>query len=294
MFGRRLRLALRACLVSMPVGGDDQLGIRRKSILRPDCTLLAVEATIVVVLRVADGRMIRVVGLDQDLRGTGATAGPAGHLGEQGECALGRAVIRKVKAGVRIDDADGGHPGQVESLGHQLRTHQHVCVARDHLIEDQVGGIDRLHHVTVEPNHAGGGEQRAHLLLDALGTDAEALDVSAAAGGAAAGHRLRAAAVVTLQPPQRRVVDKGDATVRALAHLAAVAAEDEGCQAAAIQEENRLLPAFERSSHRGLELPAERAELSAGDLLSHVDHRDRWQRPALGAVWQLEQVRAAR
>ena len=99
---------------------------------------------------------------------------------------------------------------------------------------------------------------------------------------------------MTLQPPQRRVVDKGDATVRALAHLAAVAAEDEGCQAAAIQEENRLLPAFERSSHRGLELPAERAELSAGDLLSHVDHRDRWQRPALGAVWQLEQVRAAR
>src|SRR5205823_6663929 len=220
-----------------------------KAVAPPDLEPLTVEAPVVAMLRVADGRMIRVVGLDQDLRGTSATAGPPGHLGEQAEGALRRAVIRKVKAGVRIDDADGGHPGQVESLGHELRTHQHVRVAREHLIEDQVGGIDRLHYVTVEPDHAGGGEQRAHLLLDALGTDAEALDVSAAAGGTAAGHRLRAAAVVTLQPAQRRVVNKRNATVRALAHLAAVAAENEGCQAAAIQEQNRLLPAFERSSN---------------------------------------------
>src|SRR5207248_8755338 len=74
MFGRRLRLAFGARLVAVPVSRNDQLGIRRESILRPDCTLLAEKAAIVMVAGVADRGVIGGIRLDEDLRrGTAAT-----------------------------------------------------------------------------------------------------------------------------------------------------------------------------------------------------------------------------
>src|ERR1700736_1986014 len=67
MFSGRLRLELRASLVPMPVGGQDQLGEGRKSIGAPDLELLAIEAPVVVVTSMANGGMLRCVGLDEHL-----------------------------------------------------------------------------------------------------------------------------------------------------------------------------------------------------------------------------------
>src|SRR5207253_8215711 len=145
---------------------------------------------------------------------------------------------------------------------HHLGAHQHVRIAGEHLIKDQVGGIRRLHHVPIESNHPGGWKQGSHLLLDALGANTEAFDETAAAGGAAAWHWLAAAAVMALQPAQGGVVDERHATVRALANLAAIAAQDEGGQAAAVQKENRLLATFQGSSHGRLEVLAGGAEMA--------------------------------
>ena len=150
-----------------------------------------------------------------------------------------------MQAGVGIDHADGGHLGQVQALGHQLRADQHVRLPRAHLVEDEVGRVRCLHHVPVEPKHARVWKQCPDFLLDAFRADAETLDVAAAAGRAAAWQRLGAATVVALQPAQRRVVDKGYAAVQTLARLAAVATEHEGRQPTAIQKEDRLLTALE-------------------------------------------------
>src|SRR5207245_6196727 len=127
-------------------------------------------------------------------------------------------------------------------------------------------------------------KQGPHLLFDAFGADAEALDVAAAAGRASARKRLGAAAVVALQAAQGRVVDEGDAAVRTFARLAAVAAEDEGRQPAPIQEQDRLLAALQRSTDCRVQLAAQGAEVLRRNFGTHIDDGDRWQRPAQGAV----------
>src|SRR5207302_10107921 len=105
----------------------------------------------------------------------------------------------------------------------------------------------------------------------------EALDVTAAARGTAARHRLRAAAVVTLQSVEAGVIHESDAAMGTLAHLAAIPAEHEGGQAAPVQEQNRLLAPLERTGDGGLQVATQRAEVLRRDLLSHVDDRHRRQ-----------------
>src|SRR5207248_9585918 len=58
MFGGCLRLEIGACLVTMPVGCNDQLAEGRKSIGAPDLELSAVAAAIVAGPGVATGRIV--------------------------------------------------------------------------------------------------------------------------------------------------------------------------------------------------------------------------------------------
>ena len=88
------------------------------------------------------------------------------------------------------------------------------------------------------------------------------------------------------------MVDEGDAAVRTFARLAAVAAEDEGRQPAAIQKQDRLLMALQRSADCRLQLAAQRAEVLRRDFGAQIDdgHGREW--PAAGAMRELQQMLA--
>lgn len=73
-----------------------------------------------------DGWGVRGEGLDDHLPFQVAAAGAAGDLGEQLEGAFAGAEIGDVEAEVRIEDADEGDIGEVESLGNHLGADEDV------------------------------------------------------------------------------------------------------------------------------------------------------------------------
>src|ERR1700737_5578483 len=113
MFGGRLCLPLRTGLVSVSVGGHDQLRKWRKPVGAADLQFLPEKAAVIVVASVTDRGMIGRVGLDEHLRRRAAATSPASHLGQQAEGPLRRTVVGKMEAGIRVDDARGGPLGRV-------------------------------------------------------------------------------------------------------------------------------------------------------------------------------------
>ena len=98
---------------------------------------------------------------------------------------------------------------------------------------------------------------------------------------------------MTLQAVQAGVINERNAAMRALAYLTAIAAHHERRQPSAIQEQDRLLLARQRSADRDLQLAAQGTSVLRGDLFTHIDDRDRGQGTTLGAMGQLEQVLTA-
>ena len=78
------------------------------------------EAFEVVVAGELDGGAVGDEGLDEDFAFHFATAGPSGHLGEEGKGAFAGAEVGGVEGEVGIEDADEGDVGKVESFGNHL------------------------------------------------------------------------------------------------------------------------------------------------------------------------------
>src|SRR3970282_1099873 len=91
----------------------------------------------------------------------------------------------------------------------------------------------------------GAGEEGADGLLHLLGADAQEAQRPAPAARAEVGRAAPGPAVVAAQLLGGGVVGEGDAASRAGDGVAAGAARQEAGEAAAIQEEERLLPAVQ-------------------------------------------------
>ena len=128
---------------------------------------------------------------------------------------------------------------------------------------------------------------RAHLLLDALGAEAEQRSVGRAAARAALGRRAAVLAVVAAQRAVGRVVDEPDVAVGAALGVAALEAQDPRREAAPVQEQDRLRARAQRLGERArsgrdrIELAPARRRLA---LAREVDDLDRGQRLAADPV----------
>ena len=201
------------------------------------------------------------MGLDEHAARLVAAPGAAGDLLDLLEAALGRAQVAAGEAEVGIDHADQGQVGEVIALGDQLGADDDVDRAGFHRADelgraqrrpDGVGGDDRGARI---------GEQLGDLVGDALDAGAAGDQaVLLAALGAGLGRRHHMAAMVAGEAVHQPVLDHPGGAVGALEAVAAVAAQGQRREAAAVEEQQRLLAALEI----GLELRDQRAAPASG------------------------------
>jgi hypothetical protein len=139
------------------------------------------KAVIVVRCRRNDGRMRWRVRLDNDGTRLLAAPGSATDLGDEVEGTFAGGKVGNVQHCVGRDHAHQVKTRHVEALGNHLRAYQHVNGAVVQAAVDlvEIGGRQA---VAVETSHAGGGEELAYFLLDALGAAAEVAQVGTVAG----------------------------------------------------------------------------------------------------------------
>src|SRR6185295_12377440 len=135
-------------------------------------------------------------------------------------------------------------------------------------IADARGEIARQQHA------ARLGEERCHLLVDALDTwPARHERMLGAAIRADLGDRREGAAMVAFEPPAKAVLDQPGGAIRALEFEAAIPADGDWRIAAAIEKEERLLPA-RQSLGDGLDQNRREPFAAFGRARAHVDRRD--------------------
>ena len=217
-----------------------------------------------------DGRG-RIVRLDEDAAGLFPAPRASGHLHDLLEAALGRAQVAALEREIGIDHADQREVGEVVALGDQLGAHDDVDVARLHRADefggarggpDGVGGDDRSLRV---------GEQCRDFVGDALDTRATGHQrVFLAAFGAFGRRGHDVAAMVARQPCHQPVFDHPGGAVGALEAVAAIPAQRQRGETAAVEEQERLLARLEI----GLEFAHQRGRepaLAVGRVLRQVD-----------------------
>ena len=179
-------------------------------------------------------------------------AGPAGHLGEQLEGALGGPEIGDLQAQVGVEDAHQGEHGEVVALGQHLGAHQDVHLAQFRGQQPRLQGAPAQGGVPVQAQDPGGREQAAQLVLDLLGALPHPAQVLGAAVDAdLRRHRLEAAQVAA-QAVGALVVGEAHGAVRAVEGLAAGPAHPEVLEAPAVQQQHALLAPLQGLGH-GLE-----------------------------------------
>ncbi|MBE7452555.1 MAG: hypothetical protein HS111_27850 [Kofleriaceae bacterium] len=218
--------------------------------------------------------------------------GAAGDLRQELEGALLGAEVRQRQRGVGAQDADEGDAGEVVALGHHLGADQDVdLAARDpgqHRLGAGAGG-----DVAIEAGDASLGPALGHRQGDALGPQPVALD--AAAGGArraGLGDAVGEVAVVTDQAIGRAVVGHRHRAVPAAERVAAGLAHHEGREAAAVEEQDRLL-AGSQGLVDGAGQRRRQHALAVGQPAPEVDDLDRRQRGARGAAGHDQEPEAA-
>ena len=96
-------------------------------------------------------------------------AGAASHLHELREQAFGRAEIMREQHGIGVEHTHQPQAREVVALGHHLRAHQDVDLARVHRREQRFGAAFPARAVGVDAQDARLGKQLGQMLLDALG-----------------------------------------------------------------------------------------------------------------------------
>ena len=99
---------------------------RRVSEKPPVGDLLLIKADVILVCRVADRIVFRLIGLDHDIPGLCPPACAAGRLCEQLEGSLRSPVIISVQGQVRHEDPHQGHAGEIVSFDDHLGPQQDV------------------------------------------------------------------------------------------------------------------------------------------------------------------------
>ena len=180
-----------------------------------------------------------------------APPGASGDLHDLLEGPLRRPQIAAIEAEIGVDHADQGEIGKVIALGHKLRADDDVDRPRLHPGDELRrlgGGPDR---VAGDDRGARFGEQRRHLVGDALDAGAAGDQaVFLAAFGAGAGRRLDMAAMVAGEAADQPVLDHPGGAIGALEAMPAGAAQGQRGETAAVEEQQRLarrVPAFPRS-----------------------------------------------
>ena len=206
--------------------------------------------------------VVGAVGLHQHPAGPVAPPGPAGHLRHELEGPLGGAEVGHVQRRVGVDHADQRDVGEVEPLGDHLRAEQDPHLARPEGREHLLVAARRPHRVGVHPPHDVVGERRLDLALEPLGADAAVVEVGGAAVGAGGGSVALGVAGVADQEPAALVVGQRHVAGVALHDLAAlgVRADDEGVEAAAVEQQDHLALVVEGGGHRLAERLAQAAQ----------------------------------
>ena len=146
-----------------------------------------------------------MIGLDQAAAGNDLAAGAPRHLIEKLEGALGGARIGMGEAKIGVDHADECEAGKVMALGDELRADDDIDLA----VLDLAQGLAEIAHARGEiarQQHAARlGEERGHLLGDALDTrPARHERMFGAAIRADLGDRRESAAMVAFEPRRKR------------------------------------------------------------------------------------------
>ena len=201
----------------------------------------------------------------------GPRPGPPGDLREELERALGGAIVGEVQGDVGRHHGSQHDIGQVEALRRQLGADQHVRPAFAEVVVHRLEGTPLREGVAVQAPDAQPREARTQLGLDPLCAGPEVPNAPRPAARAAIRHGRAAAAVVAAQLPAGEVEDVRQVAVRAAKALAAVAAQDEGGGAPAVDEQDSLSPTLAQAGNPlgqkvGKDRPVSRRELGA-----HVD-----------------------
>ena len=137
-------------------------------------------------------------------------------------------------------------------LGEHLGADQDVDGAGMHPLENGLQRPLPAGAVAVHPGHAGAGMNRAQVLRHALGSQPDGPKVGAAAAGAIRRRRAHGAAVVAAHAPRLAVIDEMGIAVRAVRDPAALVADEDRCETAAIDEHEGLLASFEATTDGGV------------------------------------------
>ena len=145
--------------------------------------------------------------------------------------------------------------------------------------------------VAIDARDAGGRKERANLMLDALGAEADLFEIRTGALRARLGYGNRVVAVMASSSSQRSVNREGHAAIRTLRRRAALPAEDRGGKTAPIQQNDRLLTAFEPPCHG---FPQRRAQDRLGAVrcinFAHVDDTHVGERPIEDALLERDEL----
>ena len=116
----------------------------------------------------AHHRMVGLVGLQQAEALLAGAPGPAGHLAQQLEGALGGARIAIGEAEIGVDHADQRHVREIVALGDELRADDDVGLALGDRLELEPQPPHAAQHVGRQHDGARVGEMADDLLGDAL------------------------------------------------------------------------------------------------------------------------------
>lgn len=183
--------------------------------------------------------------MDEDFAFEFAASGAPGDLGEELEGALGGAEVGDVEADVGVEDTDEGDVGEVEAFGDHLGADEDVDFFRFEGEQGVAEGVFFAHDVGIDAGEAGFGEEFGEDFFDFLGAVSLEGDAGVVAGGAFAGDYGLVAADVADEAFVGAVVGKGEGAVGAVDDVTAGVALERAGKAAAVEEEDGLLAAFE-------------------------------------------------
>jgi hypothetical protein len=141
-----------------------------------------------------------------------------------------------VQADVGRHHSDHAHAGEVVSLRHHLGADQHVDSPIAQVPQHPLGVAAPRSRIAVEASDARLGEAGPHLLLEALGAQAEQGGARRAAAAALVRRRDLMLAVVAAQQLLGGVEDQRHVAVRTALRVTALEAHHLGGEAAPVEE----------------------------------------------------------
>ena len=203
--------------------------------------LAVVHLLVVVVDDVADGLVVGVVGLDDNLALVAMSAGTAADLGHLLKRPLESPEVGEVDEVVGAHDAHHADVVEVQPLGNHLCAHEDVDAAVLEIVDNLDIAVLLRGAVQIHAGHLGVGEKDGEVVLDALGAEAFHREVVAMACGALGRQGDGVAAVVAAHAVGGLVVDERHVAMLAGGGPMAVVALDAERETASILEKDDLL-----------------------------------------------------